>query len=161
MSICVSSARAEPLHAPARSPYTRAIQKYSSGARYTNVYLCTERPSGGLQPEVMSQHQTRRCGMKPPPLLFTRGQIRQISDQGSPSSPANMKSKLPARGGLVHTSLLITRPASSQTKTPCGGCCSTRISASLTHYALLPLLISNHKVEVARESPPLPTSNVM
>jgi len=30
--------------------------------------------------------------------------------------------------------LLITRPARSQTKTPCGGCCSTRISVSLTHY---------------------------
>jgi len=33
--------------------------------------------------------------------------------------------------------LLSTRPACSQTKTPCGGCCSTRISVSLTHYTFL------------------------
>ena len=32
---------------------------------------------------------------------------------------------------------MITRPKSSQTKTPCEGCCSTRISVSLTHYTFL------------------------
>ena len=34
----------------------------------------------------------------------------------------------------MRENLLITRPACSQTKTPCWGCCSTRISVSLTHY---------------------------
>ena len=46
--------------------------------------------------------------------------------------------------------LLMTRPAWSQTKTPFRGCCSIRISVSLTHYtfdqalALLPDLGQAH-----------------
>ena len=37
----------------------------------------------------------------------------------------------------LRENLLITRPAWSQTKTPCGGCWSTRISVSLTHFTFL------------------------
>jgi len=46
-----------------------------------------------------------------------------------------MKKKRPT----WYENLLITRPAWSQTKTPCRGCCSTRISVSPTHYTFLKL----------------------
>ena len=38
---------------------------------------------------------------------------------------------------LLSENLLITRPACSQTKTPCGSCCSTRISVSLTRQKFI------------------------
>ena len=46
-------------------------------------------------------------------------------------------SKAALEEAQVRENLLITRPACSRTKTPCGGCCSTRISFSLTHYTFL------------------------
>ena len=57
------------------------------------------------------------------------------SSPGSPSPPPPSASAAsrPTPSPLSPAGeLLIARPACSQTNTPCGGCCSTRISVSLT-----------------------------
>ena len=60
-----------------------------------------------------------------------------------------------AATALAGENLLITRPALSKTKTPCNGCCSTRISDFLTHCTFL------QGVEILdRSAPPHDQSSV-
>ena len=56
--------------------------------------------------------------------------------------------------------LLIARPARSQTKTPCGGRCSTRISVSLTHYTFLKKLLHNAPSQASCSPNPHATNTV-
>ena len=84
-------------------------------------YNCTAGLRRGLPELVSNGRFLCREVVRPGQLPFTNELSK--SSFGVPAEPQE--------------NLLITRPAWSQTKTLCEGCCSTRILVSLTHYTFL------------------------